>query len=256
MSPDTSLAEEYCHNITRWAAAMAAGDIDRLADALDPGFDLDHVAWFVDGNTEKRIGVLLNFLEFVAPAFEDTPSKFEELVADYAESHPFAAMGTPTHDADACLAWIEQTQRLTPEQGDYLACQRARHAVEAAAAANRLAHVRFQELVSLAPRLVEELETNGDLTIHANPMHVYRQFHTRVLLGENDALPADVVFFAAGGNVSTAVLSGDAHALFVELAERGPWTLSAWTCLTNHADRDGLIRLCRDLATMGLVAFG
>ncbi len=251
MSTRVEPNEIYRDEIRRWAHALATADIDQLEDALDDGSTLDHVALFVDGNMAKRDSLLLTLLPFLAGLIEEMP----EWIANYATACPFAAQGTGVSDADACLAWLEKNQKMTREQRDYVACQRARHAVEAAGRMNRVGHIEFQELVRRAVRLADELESNADLEVHINPIHAWARFQTPALLGGLAEAPADVLFFAAGSDIGTAVLEPAARRAVRQLAESGPWTIDSWACLTEHADRDELIKLCRDLAQIGLVAF-
>jgi hypothetical protein len=146
-------------------------------------------------------------------------------------------------------------QELTPEQRDYVVCQRARHAVEDEARANRLGHVRFQELRSVADRLAAELDSNRRLRVHLNPIRAWALFMTPALLDEDASLPAAVLLFAVGNSISTAVLEPTGRSLVQELAACGPCTLDEWADRSWQADRDTLVEFCRDLAGMGLVAF-
>lgn len=251
MNTDVKPSESYRDQIRRWAHALATADIDQLEDSLDDGSNLDHVALFVDGNMAKRDSLLLTLLPFLAGLIEELP----EWIVNYATACPFPAQGTGVNDADTCLAWLERNQKMTREQRDYVACQRARHAVEATGRANRVGHIEFQKLARRAVGFADALETNADLEVHVNPIHVWTRFQTAALLDESATAPADVLFFAAGSDIGTAVLEPAARRAVRELAENGPWTIDSWSCLTEHADRDELITLCRDLAQIGLVAF-
>ena len=55
--------------------------------------------------------------------------------------------------------------------------------------------------------------------------------------------------------IRTAVLDPHGRELVEELAARGPCTLDDWATQSQHADREELVTLYRDLAEMGLVAF-
>jgi hypothetical protein len=245
--------ESYREQIARWARAMASADEEAVRAALAPTSPPERLALFVEGNLEKRAGLLGKYLEFVAGAFDG--HAFEHLLAHYVEVQPMTAYASPTEDADRFLAWLERQHRLTPEQKDYVACQRARHAVEAEAAQNRAGHLRFQEYWSVAEALLEELGTNAGLRVHLNPIRVWSRFHTRALLDEDAEPPADVLFFAVRRTISTAVLEPEGQALVRELAEFGPVTLEEWLARGDAADRDALLEFCHDGAAMGLVAF-
>jgi hypothetical protein len=243
--------EGYADRLARWARALAAGEPDAVRDALADGSSPSQVEMFVEGNFDKRCQLLAKQLEFVAAAFDD----LEELLHEYLHAVPMAADATGASDADRFLAWLERTQQPTPEQRDYLACQRARHAVEFAARTNRHAHLRFQELWSVAGRLSEELGTNPGLRVHLNPLRVWSRFETPALLGGAAAPPADVLFFAVRSSVSTAVLDAGGQELVRALEAGGPCALDEWAALCPQVGEDGVASVARDLAAMGLVAF-
>jgi hypothetical protein len=154
------------------------------------------------------------------------------------------------------LEWLVENCPLTPRQRDYVACQQARHEIEELARSRRLQHVRFQEMRSLVNRWLDELESNDRLQVFLNPVRVWARFETDELLDDDAALPADVLFFADGGEVATAVLELEGQALVNLLADLNPCTLAQWAQLTPIADRGELAELCRELSAMGLVAIG
>ena len=125
---------------------------------------------------------------------------------DYVREVPLAPYSTISGDADGFLVWLERCRDISPEQRDHVACQHAHFGVEAAARANRPGHVRFQELLSVAPQLGPELETDARLHIHLNPIRVWAKFVTRAMLDEDTGLPADVLFYAVREDVGNAVL--------------------------------------------------
>src|SRR5262249_11289418 len=157
---------------------------------------------------------------------------------------------TTTSDGEQFLAWLERTRELTPEQGDHVACQRARHAVEEAALANRLAHVRFQELSSVAAELAGGLAARPGVRIHLNPLRARAGLTTAVLLDGEAALPADVLFFPVGNDIHTAVLEPAGQALLGELEALGPCTLEEWTARSEHGGPEELAAFARDLAAL------
>ena len=93
------------------------------------------------------------------------------------------------------------------------------------------------------------------LRAHLNPVRAWSRFTTTTLLDDDATLPADVLFFAAGEEIRTAILESHGRALVEELASCGPRTLDEWAGRSQHADREELVSLYRDLAEMGLVAF-
>ncbi len=250
MTDRTETSEPYPEQLRRWARALAAGRADDLGTALADGSSPAHVKLFTESNRTKREEQLRMQLDFVAGAL----AGFEHLLGAYLGEEPPAA-GDTTADAARFLGWVERTCNSPPEQRDHVACQRARHAVEAAAKRNRAGHLRFQELWSGAARLADEIDRAPGLRVHLNPIRVWSRFTTPALLDDDAALPADVLFFVARDTIRTAVLEAHGRILVEELASRGPCTLDQWAGLSRHADREGLVELCRDLAEMGLVAF-
>ena len=240
----------YREQIEHWARALSTGEIDHLREAVEEGVTSDQVIQFVDGNVGKRYDLLLRLLEFVEPVFEN----FGELVEQFVIEHPYQALDSTTRDADRCLEWIAETESLNPEQTDYIACQQARHAVEEMGAARRLEHVRFCEIRTVTSNSLGALESNGSLMLHINPIHVWTQFHTAALLDGDISLPADVVFFATGSEIRTAVVNQTAKLLLEELSEFGDLSLDEWALRTSHSDRAGLVAACKELAELELIA--
>lgn len=241
----------YREQLAGWARALAAARDDLLHPALDEGSSPGHVRIFTESNLAKRREKLRSQVAFVAEAFGD----FEDLIIGYLRQGPMAAYGNAADDGERFLRWVERIPSLTPEQRDYVACQRARHAVEAEGRRNRLGHLRFQELWSTAGQLGGMLGSEPRLRIHLNPIRGWSRFATSALLGEGADVPADVIFFAVRSEVGTAVLEPVGRAMIEELADFGPCTLDQWADRSQHSDREGLVGLCRDLAEMGLVAF-
>lgn len=249
MTARTRPLDAYREQITRLARALTAAE---QAPAAQDDPALRQQMWlFADENFAKRREKLQAQLALVEEAFDG----LDGLLRRYVGEVRSAAYDTVASDADRFLRWLERAAELTPEQRDHVACQRARHAVEAAARQDRWAYVRFQELWSVADRLAEELGNNPDLVIHLNPSRAWSRFTTRALLDEESAVPAEVLFFAAGGEVRTALLEPAGQTLVRELASLAPCTLGEWAGLSTRADRDELAAFCRDLSSMGLVAF-
>ncbi len=242
----------YQDELHRWVPALAGFQImNGICDALAPGSSPVGLKLFAEGNLKKRREKLRAQLVFVADVFDD----LEDLVSAYVRSVPPAAYDRTASDGQRFLSWLERTGALTPPQCDYVACQQARLAVEAAARAARSDHLRFQELWGLTPPLAAELDTAPGLLAHLNPVRAWSRFTTTALLDDEVTLPADVLFFAAGEEIRTAVLDRDGRALVEELAVCGPCTLDDWAARSGHADREKLVALCRDLTEMGLMAF-
>jgi hypothetical protein len=249
--PIDSLAE-YRAQITACARALAVADNAVVAPFLPAGVADAAVKMFTDGNLDKRFQKLTDQLELLADSLDD----LEELIVRYVRTVPLAAYDTGCTDAERFLLWLPEQRELTPAQRDLVACQRSRHAVEFAGRKQRLAHVRFQELASMAEPLSAEWGTNPELRIALNPIHVWATFETTALLDEDTDVPASVLFFAVRNEVRTAVLEADGRELVRALAISGPCRLD--DLIFGGAagvEQDELIDLCRDLAEMGLAAF-
>jgi hypothetical protein len=257
MSREVVTNEDYATQLQRLARSMAAGRSDEVLGLLARADQPWQVKMFVDGNLDKRFEKLQRQLEFVQPAFDD----FADLLVAFIRELPLAAYDTGTSDGDRFLEWLESRRRLTPEQNDFVVCQRSRHAVEDEGRRNRLGHVRFQELVSMANELAGELGVNRNLQIHLNPIRVWGRFETQALLDDNAEPPADVLFYASGNEVRTAVLETDGTRQVRELEVLSPCTLESWSdASASMADReprsaDDFVEFCRDMAEIGLVAF-
>ena len=249
----TPARESYRAQLQRIARAMSMARSADVYGDLEAGSKPELLKEFVDGNLDKRFDKLDKQLELVK---ESLGEQFEQYAVEFIKALPLGAYDSGQYDGEKFLAWLVENKSLTPVQRDHVACQRARHAIECIGRNQRLPHVRFQELASLAGELADDLETNPGLQIHLNPIRVWSQFETGVLLDEEDVdSPIDVLFFAVGNDTSTAVLEAEGRNPVEQLASLQPVTLATWAALSEHADRDELIELCRDLAAMGLVAF-
>lgn len=243
----------YRRQLRQLAQAMAVPNRQcDVSAALAEHFTAEQVKLFVDGNLDKRVEKLTKQLSFVTEACED----FATLLMEFMRDNPLTAYDTGTTDGERMLAWLQQAKRLSAEQRDYVACQRARHAIEELARSRRLQHVTFQERYSLVDTFLEELETNHSLRIFLNPIRTWTRFHTRSLLNGEADPPANVLFFAVGGDVATAIFELEGQALINELADYQPCALLEWTTETTFHDREDLADFVRDLAGMGLVSLG
>lgn len=253
----TEKQETYREQLSRLAGSLATGHSADLFDDLAVGSPPARVRLFTDGLSDRRFEALAQKTELLAPAFHE----LADLILDYMKAEPPAAYESGARDAERFLDWLERTRSPAPEQLDHIIGQRARFAVEQLARANRLSHVRFQELASMTDSLADDLEHNRSIAIHLNPIRVWSKFETAELLGDSAELPATVVFFPAAAEIHTVVLEGDGLERVRELAGFGPCTLDEWQHLLEpfagfeRVRRRHLITFCRDLAGFGLVAF-
>jgi hypothetical protein len=251
MTPPTT-HEEYAEQIRRCAQALSLAKNDQVAGVLAKGHSLAMLKMFTDGNLDKRYQKLADECESLMDAFDD----LDEVIVDYVKTIPLAAYDTGCSDAEHFLRYLESRRSLTPEQKDLVTCQQGRYALEFLAMERRLEHVRFQEMSGLAESLAEEWGSNPDLWVHLNPLRVWATFQTNVLLDEDDPVPATVLFYPVREDIRTAVLEeeGIAVARFLETRSRARLEDEGWE--ETGLGREERIEICRDLAEIGLAAFG
>ena len=242
----------YRDQIQRCAQAMALGHNEDVRPFLARGVRVEQVKLFTDGNLDKRFEKVLDQVVLLKSAFDT----LDDLVAEYIREVPLAAYDTGCSDGDRFLKWLTLTHVTTSQQQDHITCQLARHEVEAIARKNRLGHVRFQELWSMASKLANDIESNAKLRILLNPIRTWATFQTNVLLGKDAQTPADVMLFACGSQIRTSVFEEIGQQHIATLASHGPIKLTDWTRLERSASRSDLIEFCLDAAEIGLLAFG
>lgn len=243
----------YRDQLTGWIQALAAARDELVQPALDEGSSTAQVRLFLESNRAGRREKLLAHLDFLAPAFHD----FDDRIDAYLRERPLAAYDSIAADAERWLGWIEDRGELSPEQRDYLACQWARLAVEAAARRDRAGHRRFQQLWSATAGRVADLGVDRRLRLHLNPIRAPARFRTPALLEEGATVPADVLCFAVREEIATVVLEPAAWTQLEELSACGPCSFDLWAgqCGPDESEqREELIALARDLAELGLVA--
>jgi hypothetical protein len=252
MTHATPQANAYQEQLTRYARALATPQNAMVFDDLEGEKQQTGLGIFVAANTYKRRERLRVRLEYLAGALDD----LETLLVDYVRELPLNPYATMTADADRFLGWLQQHRELTPEQRDYVACQRSHFAVEAIGRNNHLGHVRFQELLSVAHRLAAELDIHPGLRFYLNPIRVWSRLETRAMLDQETSPPTEVLLYAAPNDVRSAVLDAVGCSLVYELSSSDPLTLDEWESRSESAERATLVEFCRDLAERGIVAFG
>ncbi len=251
MTPPTT-NQEYAEQIRRCAQALALAKNDQVAGNLANGHTLDMLKMFTDGNLDKRCQKLVDECEIMADEFED----LEDVIIEYVKTVPLTAYDTGCTDAENFLRHLESTRSLTLEQKDFITCQQGRYALEFQAVENRLEHVRFQEMSGMAESFAAEWGTNPKLQIYLNPLRVWATFHTTTLLEKDDETPAEVLFYPVGADCRTAVLEEEGLTIvkFLEMRRRARLDDGAWQ--ETGLNREERIEICRDLAEIGLAAFG
>jgi hypothetical protein len=186
----------------------------------------------------------------------DGMDDLEELIVEYVRTVPLTARDSGRADAERFLGWLDRHETLSAEHRDYVRCQQSRNVVEFVAVMRRLAHVRFQELLSMNERLLAELETNPRLVVHLNPIHVWSRFETRALLDEEDSVPASVLFFPVGSEIRTVAIEPEAEELVQTLERAGATRVKDLKKLWPKEEHAVLRELLIELAEMGVVALG
>ncbi len=196
---------------------------------------------------DPRCESLHNACELLADGFEELSEQIEE----YVRTVPRTARDTDRKDAERFLDWLAETDRLSDEQQDYVTCQLACNAVEFMALRQRLAHARFQAMLTAnTPRR----PLTGKLTLYLNPVHVWTTFETQALLDDTTATPATVLFYAAGCEIRTAVIDHDAEELLRDLQRSGPISLRELHRLQSDRETATLDDLITTLCELGIVA--
>lgn len=192
---------------------------------------------------------------------DDLGLRRDESRAAFVQSVRLSTCETGALEGECGLQWIDRMRPLSREQRDNLTCQRAREDVRVMVRENRQQHVRFQELLGVAEEFATELETNPTLRIRLNPIRVWRQFETRVLLGEDSETPSEVLFYPVVNSIQAAVLKPIALERIQPLCQFGSCTIVEWLYECDRLggsprpDRVALIALSRELMKYHLIAF-
>ncbi|MCA8992172.1 MAG: hypothetical protein KDA88_09355 [Planctomycetaceae bacterium] len=198
--------------------------------------------------TQGRFAQLHESCEWLLPGFDE----LDALMVRYIRETPIrneSSLG----DAERFLEWLAMRVDLTEQQMDTVVCQQSRYTVEFVAVKKKLAHARFQELLSNNRRLAKELGHNRKLTIHLNPVHVWTTLETRVYLDEYSTIPATVLFYPVNAGVEGAVVEEDVVPLLKQLSRR-PCKFDDLVGTMPHYDRDDLIDIVAELVQLGVVA--
>jgi len=251
----TDIITEYREQIRHCARNLAVARNEAVAAYLPAPEVTKLVDVFTEGNLDKRLWKLNDQFEFLRDEFDE----LDDWMREYIHTVPLKAYDIGTTDSIVFLDWIRRHKTLTPEQLDYVTCHESRVAVEEAAREKRIAHLRFQDMLSTSKQLAEEFGRNPNLWIHLNPIRVWTTFGTPALLDEHVDLPAQLLFYPVGSDIRTAVMESEATAMLAELERMGPCRLEQLVAVMDaehNLDREDVIDICRMLAEIALVAFG
>ncbi|QDU39947.1 hypothetical protein Mal4_43010 [Maioricimonas rarisocia] len=198
---------------------------------------------------DQRYQTLFDACDLLADGFDE----FEGLIAEYVRSVPLDPREAGHGDAERFLDWLSEQEDLTDEQRDYVVCQQGYRAVEFVALAQRLAHARFQERLSLNEENLPLLGRNDNLDVMLNPIHVWAVFETRALIDDDEPLPANVLFFPVGQEIRTVIVDAPAEELIRFLTDAG--TIRSRALLRNWptSERAEVVAMLRELAAVGLI---
>ncbi len=252
MNTDTGSITCYRSQIVRCAQSLAVANNDLVVSDVAPGTPLERITLFTEGNFEKRFLKLKDQMDLLEDAFDN----LDERINDYISAVPLAAYDTGSSDLELFLDRLCDMHHLSALQFDCVTCQKSRIAVEQRAANNRIGHVWFQELFSRAADFAKELETNPTLWVTLNPITIRATFFTQALLDEDDSIPADVMFFPVGNDIRTAILEPEAEQVIRKLESHGPARLEELVTNLSGLCRVQIVETCRELADIGLAAFG
>jgi len=198
---------------------------------------------------DDRRRTLFDACDLLADGFDE----LEGLIAEYVRSVPITPRDAGDADAERFLQWLSEQDDLTDEQRDYVACQQGYRAVEFVALAQRLAHARFQERLSLNELNLPRLDRRSQLNVTLNPIHVWAVFETRALIDDDEPLPASVLFFPVGHEIRTVVVDTPAEELIRFLADSGTIRTRSLFRHWPTAERTELVAMLRELAAVGLI---
>lgn len=247
------MSDAYRKQLDKYAESLAIARNEQVVGDLKKGHTADMLKMFTDGNLDKRFNKVKDQVEFVMEFFDE--EEFEEMIVNYVKTLPLAAYDTGISDGERFLDWLPEQMELTEEQKDAIRCQQARHRIEDVARENRMAHIHFQEQLTVADQLVDDFGDDDRLRIQVNPICVRTTFKTRALLDEDTDVPAIVQFYPVKNDIRTALLEDDGLELIDRLHDLGPSSIEdLQAAMTFKLSREELLDLCRELVEMKLAA--
>jgi hypothetical protein len=247
------MSDAYRKQLDKYAESLAIARNEKVVSDLKAGHTADMLKLFTDGNLDKRFNKVKDQVEFVMEFFDE--DEFEEMIVKYVKTLPLLAYDTGISDGERFLDWLPEQMDLTEEQKDAVRCQQARHRIEDVARENRIAHIHFQEQMTVADQLLDDFGDDERLRIQVNPICVRTTFETRALLDEETEVPAIVQFYPVKSDIRTALLEDDGLALIDRLHELGPSSIEdLQAAMSFKLSREELLDLCRELVEIKLAA--
>lgn len=198
---------------------------------------------------DARIVELKGACELLTDGFSD----LETLILDYIRQVPATGNDVDGADAEQFLQWLAQQENVSEEQKDFIICQRARQTVELVALQRRIAHVRFQELLSTGSTANDSAELTRRRLLHVNPVRVLATLQTHALVEDEESAPATVLFFPVGSEVRSAVVDDEAR-LVLSALSHGALSLRR-LAQAVQVPWPTLLEILEDLSAAGIVAW-
>ncbi|WP_197442201.1 hypothetical protein [Thalassoglobus polymorphus] len=195
----------------------------------------------------------LNELKDACALLADGLSGFDELIEKYVQVEKRNRRDTPNRDCERFLEWLESKVQLTDQQRDMIVNQQSRHAVEFVALKQRIAHLRYEEMLSNSqPFQKHSAQHLGEL-VYLNPVHVWATFDTHAFIEDESPIPATVLFYPAAGSVRTAVIDEQSEQIIREL-EQGPQKLRTLLKQTPKEERETFLEAIQRLVSLKILA--
>ncbi len=195
----------------------------------------------------------LNELKNACALLADGLSGFDDLIEKYVRVEKRNRRDTPSRDCERFLEWIETEVHLTDQQRDMIVNQQSRHAVEFVALKQRIAHLRYEEILSNSQPFNKQSAQHLGQFVHMNPVHVWATFDTHTFIEDESPVPATVLFYPASGSVQTAVIDKQSEQIIREL-EQGPQKLRTLLKQTPKEERETFLEAIQRLVSLKILA--
>lgn len=199
--------------------------------------------------SQRRLRDLKHSCSLLADGFD----QFDQLISRYVGDVPVISRSSDAADCYRFLQWLESRSDLTEEQRDFIVHQQSHQAVEFVALKQRLAHLRFQELLKTRTPFNPHSAEHLSQVLHLNPIHVWASFETRALLDDEQPIPATVLFYYSRDGVQMRVISEAERELIREL-EQHPQQLRALIRQCPKEEREPLLQIISKLLEAELIA--
>ncbi len=198
----------------------------------------------------ERYAKLKSQLTLLADFFADSDAWLER----YVRTVPTFEYDTGSSDGERFLDWLRQHRPLSVVENDVVCCQSARFAIETMVRLNRPRHEQFQEMCRQTAPLDLKSIDRGKWWVLLNPIHVRTTFRSSALVGRDDAIPAQVIFFPVNDEIRTALLSPVGQLLVKHLSENGASRWDELLQIVRPEQHAELLQASSDLAKLGLIS--